>query len=345
MHIRHIIKRIIMNYKITAIMALSVLFISACAPTDYINKNPSSLSSEDQLFGYNQAVENNNGSRTIAFINYFKSKLSPDDYLLFAYLSSPGLGITTTSHYRDNVLFGPEAKLITVRSSPILINSEDKLAMEAKKYKLFGGNAVYCGAMINNQDFCRSEVAVNNIALNPRTTNIAISLAKNGDPIACRFLYIERPSENTLGSDEAKSLTVCANKGIDSRNLNFYLKNYRYMVIDNKYDNFFYSHTHTKELIQKLREQAEKSCSGVVIPNKISDHLIMRSTSHDRNFYSSRIYADLTDWKRITYRNWLGSEANHEVNNITQYGLPISIQTTPIVAKDVCEQIKLMESN
>lgn len=336
-----------MNKKLFFLLAVSIPTLSGCAPTDYMDKPPSSLPYHEKIFGYNQAALHRNYAEKEKFTRYFQSHLPPEEYILFSYLSSPGVGVNENG---------------SIGSS--LTGEARALALESNNFPIFNHNG--SSSIYYNKNTATSRIVESGIvAYGPLTMGVvednkAVSMAVNlaeekSNPIACRYLNVEHAGSWLLGGSNwpihlklstvklKKALTNCADSGFNARYIDSSIKNADYNKIDKIYDGYFYSNNHINDLIQKEREQAENSCTGVTIPEKIPYSLIMNSTSNDRNYYSSKNQAPLAEWKKITYNRWLSGEVSQEITEIKQIGM--SIKATPIVAKDVCREIKIIEEH
>lgn len=333
--------------KMIFLLAFYLPTLSGCAPTNYMDKNPSSLPYHEKIWGYNQAALKNNYTEKEKFIHYFQSHLTPEEYILFSYLSSPGVGMSPNGSM-GNILTG-EAR---------------KLAMESNKFKIFnydGSSSIYYTKNTARSRIVESGI-VNYTAYTMGTlednkaVSMAVKLAEKGNTIACRYLRLEDAGSWLLGAEKwpdhlnlskellEKALKDCVNSGLSKGYLDRTLKRHSYYKEDKKYDQFFYSKNHINSMVKREKEQAIDYCSGVTIPEKISTNLVLSSTRSDREFHSSKNRAPLADWEKITYGRWIASEVAQELSEITQDGIPISIETTPIVAKDICKEIKIAES-
>ena len=319
-------------------VSILTLLSTGCATTNYAIKNPETLSNRQKLYAYNQSLDGfteTSSEHLHDIIISIKKDMTPDDYLLFSYLTSRGIGISYVTY---STATNPE-------QSPNLV-ADKGLMKIAHKTQLFK-RLIYCNNIIH-ESYCSSRLMAYNgrAIINKNLIESAASMAKTGDNIACKFIfqvYCNGDYDECRGNYRKariptnlllSSLSSCTSDS-DIQRL---VKNERNMIIDRKYRAYFQKYIAPKMLQNEIKKE-KKNCAGVSIPNKISLSFISNSISYIHSPGPLPVYPSLNDYKWWIKREWLAGEKQVEFNYLIN-GYPFNPNKMPVIASSVCTSLK-----
>jgi len=313
-----------MKRKITILLCITAS-LSGCA-TYYLSKNPQELTNRQKVYALNEAILKNNYLYAGKDLDAIRKSFKPDEFLDFLYLSSYGSHNKCTSY---------------VRSEQTGIAAD--LMKNAEKYKALK-RTVFCDHDTFNKKLeCATDICFANTNLYKK---YAIKLARNGDPIACEYIYLTDQYYMLGHNDLARYnlMSPCLKSGKLPRRLSEYLlryiKQHKYEEEDIRYNEYFDKKILPK-LLEKAKESAIKACRNVQIPHRISETLISNATSGLRHIHEGTgpQWVPLKKYESDVNYTWEREALGEELNMIEFKGFPMSIQYTPLVDRDVCKYL------
>ncbi len=321
-------------YKKFAISAVTIIALTGCAQTNYTTKNPSSLNIDQKIYAYNQSTDGFAATTAGNFkkiLSSIKDSMSFDNYLLFSYLTYPGVGST------KNTTFVPDKGLM-------------KAASNSKIFSKF----VYC-EKINNSKDCASRIEEYNgtAIINKDLLLSALKAAEEGDNESCQFVFQTYCDGSFLcqGSNingihnffhsaiPMKIIVSGLSKCSRDLEIERFEKNEINGEEDAKYYSYFQKHLAPKIIIgEHKKERAE--CSGVSIPNNLSLNFIYNSVSYinEPMGYNGK-NLPLSQYIRWYKREWLYQQKENELSYIVR-GYPFSPERLPLIGYYVCRDLK-----